>query len=106
MKRLPLHTQLLKDVARDLMRYRGLLFWTALAVVSAFVIVYQAYLYRELMAERETYFSERDALDVEWRHLIVEQNSLSEHSRIERLARQEMGLQRPNESQEVLVPWR
>lgn len=106
MKRLPLHTPLLKSVARDLIRYRGLLFWTALAVTSALVIVYQAYLYRDLMAEREIFYSERDALDVEWRHLTVEQNALSEHSRIERLARQEMGMQRPAESQEVLVPWR
>lgn len=106
MKRLPLHTHLLKQVGKDLLRYKGLLFWTALAVFSAFVIVYQAYMYRELMAEREVYFSERDALDVEWRHLIIEQNALSEHSRIDRLARQALALQAPEESQEVLVPWR
>lgn len=106
MKRLQLHTQLVKEISHDLFRYRGLLLCTLVAVCSAFIVVYQAYLYRDLMAEREVFYSERDALDVEWRHLLVEQNALAEHSRIEQLARRELGLQRPEEAQEVLVPWR
>ncbi|MCC5855800.1 MAG: cell division protein FtsL [Idiomarina sp.] len=106
MIRLSLHTQLISELYRDLKRYRGLLFWTGVALVSALVIIYQTHQYRELMAERETLLRERDLLDVEWRHLIVEQNSLSEHSRIEQLATRDLGMGRPRDEQEVLVPWR
>ncbi|WP_113907078.1 cell division protein FtsL [Aliidiomarina celeris] len=104
--KLPIHTHLLVEMLRDLNRYRGLVFWTALAVASALVVVFQAHQYRELMAERETLLKARDALDVEWRHLTVEQNALSEHSRIEQLALRQLNMQRPTEAQEVLVPWR
>lgn len=104
--KLPIHTSLLSAVFSDLNRYRGLLFWTALAVASALVVVFQTHQYRELMAEREVLLKDRDALDVEWRHLIVEQNALSEHSRVEELAQRHLNMQRPTEAQEVLVPWR
>lgn len=102
---LPIHNQLVVALYRDLKRYRGLLFFTLLAVGSALTIVYQSHAYRELMADRETLLQERDQLDVEWRHLLVEQNSLSEHSRIEQIARNELGMKRPDDDQEVLVPW-
>ncbi|CUS47400.1 MAG: cell division protein FtsL [Idiomarinaceae bacterium HL-53] len=103
---LPIHVSLIVALYRDLMRYRGLLIVTLLVMGSALAIVYQTHTYRELMAARETLLKERDELDIEWRHLLVEQNALSEHSRIETLARQQLDMQRPDEAQEVLVPWR
>ncbi|RTE86790.1 cell division protein FtsL [Lysobacter sp. N42] len=102
---LPIHNQLVVALYRDLKRYRGLLFFTVVAIASALTIIYQTHSYRELMGERESLLQERDQLDVEWRHLLVEQNALSEHSRIETIARNELGMNRPDEEQEVLVPW-
>lgn len=106
MKQLNPHRGLLQVLLSDLARYRGLVFWCIVLVISALATVYITHLNRELMAERESLLQQRDALDVEWRHLVLEQTALAEHSRIERLASRELGLQRPRDEQEVLVPWR
>lgn len=99
-------TNLLHIIFADLKRLRGLLLLTVLLVVSSLVVVYLSHQSRELMAEREDLLRERDALDVEWRHLVIEESALAEHSRIEQLAQRNLQMQRPDDDQEVLVPWR
>lgn len=99
-------TNLLHIILADLKRLRGLLLLTVLLVVSSLVVVYLSHQSRELMAEREDLLRERDALDIEWRHLVIEESALAEHSRIEQLAQRNLQMQRPDDDQEVLVPWR
>ena len=99
-------TSLLNVISEDLARVRGLLILSALLLVTALAVVYLSHLNRELMVERELLLQQRDELDVEWRHLIIEQTALAEHSRIEQLAQANLQMQRPAESQEVMVPWR
>ena len=99
-------TSLLTVISEDLGRIRGLLTLSALLLITALAVVYLSHLNRELMVEREQLLQQRDELDVEWRHLIIEQTALAEHSRIEQLAQADLQMQRPAENQEVLVPWR
>ncbi|MFU8784362.1 cell division protein FtsL [Aliidiomarina sp.] len=106
LKRFDTHQGLLQIIWSDIQHYRGLVLWCVIALVSALAAVYLTHLNRELLAEREDLLRERDAIDVEYRHLVLEQNTLGEHSRIETLAQRELGMQRPTEQQEVLVPWR
>lgn len=106
LKRFDTHQGLLQIIWSDIQHYRGLVLWSVIALVSALAAVYLTHLNRELLAEREDLLRERDAIDVEYRHLVLEQNTLGEHSRIETLAQRELGMQRPTEQQEVLVPWR
>jgi cell division protein FtsL len=42
-------------------------------------------------------------LDVEWRHLIIEQSALTEHNRIERAVQEKLNMRRPNREDEVLL---
>lgn len=105
LKRFTPHQGLLQVIWADVRNYRGLLLWSVLALVSALAAVYLTHLNRELLAQREILLQQRDAIDVEYRHLILEQNTLGEHNRIESLARRELGMQRPQDEQEVLVPW-
>ncbi|RUO26627.1 cell division protein FtsL [Aliidiomarina minuta] len=100
------HSSLLRVIYQDLVRFRGLLFWALLVLISSLAVIYLTHANRELIAERETLLQARDELDVEWRHLVIEQSSLAEHSRIEHLATRDLNMQRPGEEQEVLVPWR
>lgn len=97
---------LLQVISKDIRRLRGLLVLSLLVLCTALMVVYMTHLNRELMAEREQLLQQRDALDVEWRHLVIEQSALAEHSRIEQLAQRNLSMQRPSEAQEVLVPWR
>ncbi|AIV28358.1 cell division protein FtsL [Enterobacter cloacae] len=46
---------------------------------------------------------ERDALDIEWRNLILEENALGDHSRVERIATEKLQLQHVDPSQENIV---
>lgn len=100
------HHGLMREIGLDLARHSRLVVLTGLVIGSALVVVEQAYDYRNLMAEREALKQERDTLDVEWRHLTVEQNALSEHSRVERIALKELNMHHPSKQEEVLVPWR
>ncbi|MCC5879809.1 MAG: cell division protein FtsL [Idiomarina sp.] len=99
-------TSLLHIIYDDLKRLRGLVLLSTLVVITSLLVVYLSHQSRELMADRETLLQQRDALDVEWRHLVIEQSALAEHSRIEQLAQRNLQMQRPDDDQEVLIPWR
>ncbi|MOA70458.1 Cell division protein FtsL [compost metagenome] len=46
---------------------------------------------------------ERDALDIEWRNLILEENALGDHSRVERIATEKLQMQHVDPSQENII---
>lgn len=77
-----------------------------LVVTTALSIIYVAHVNRVLTIERDQLSQARDQLDIEWRHLLIEQNALTEHSRVERIAMEQLNMVRPQPQQEVLVPWR
>ena len=52
---------------------------------------------------REQLVLERDALDIEWRNLILEENALGDHSRVERIATEKLQMQHVDPSQENIV---
>jgi cell division protein FtsL len=59
--------------------------------------------YAPLTAQREQLVLERDALDIEWRNLILEENALGDHSRVERIATEKLQMQHVDPSQENIV---
>lgn len=44
-----------------------------------------------------------DELEVEWRHLVLEQNALAEHSRVSDIARIKMAMARPKPLEEKVI---
>jgi cell division protein FtsL len=46
---------------------------------------------------------QKDQLDVEWRHLILEQGALTEHNRIESMVKKQLNMRRPSPDEEVVV---
>ena len=96
------YPSLTKMVLQDLVQHK----WIVLVVVfNALSIVYVAHLNRQLTAERDDLLSYRDTLDREWRHLVIEQNALTEHSRVERIAQQQLGMRDVTSETEVMVSW-
>ena len=82
-----------------------LLLITVFAVVcvsSALAIVYTKHESRKLFVELENLTAERDALNIEWGQLQIEQSTWAAHARIERVAVEEMSLVRP-QSEEIYV---
>jgi len=90
-------------VAADLTRHpvRVLLFLALL--VSAGLVILSAHHNRQMSIAIERLMQEKDQLDVEWRHLVLEQSALTEHNRIEALVKSQLNMHRPLPSEEVVV---
>lgn len=81
---------------------------TALAMAvlvlgSAIAVVYAEYASRKLFVELEGLRSQRDALAVEWGRLQLEQSTLAAHGRVERLARDRLGMRQPQPEDVVVI---
>ncbi|MBW8189528.1 cell division protein FtsL [Neiella marina] len=97
------HPLLMRLMLRDMMRYK-LRWCMAIAVLtSAFVVVRLAYDNRQLTAQFDELKQQRDELDIEWRHLRLEEGALAEHSHISRKATKQLGMVRPSRSANTLV---
>jgi cell division protein FtsL len=76
--------------------------FVAVCVLSALALIYTKHDSRKLFVELENLTVERDALNIEWGQLQIEQSTWATHARIERVAVEEMSLVRP-ESGEIYV---
>lgn len=72
-------------------------------VFSAFAVIYFTHLNRQSTSQLERLLSERDELDIEWRNLLLEQNSLAEHSAIESKAEKVLNMVKPTAQSEVII---
>ena len=97
---------LAKEIGQDLLRHKWHLLLTLLTICSALLVIVVTQGTRQLTSEYNELMAEQDRLDIEWRHLLLEQNTLVEHSRIEALARDKLGMERPAPAQEKLVTQR
>lgn len=76
----------------------------AIGVVGSGVWVVQAkHQSRQLFAELEELKREKDRLQVDWGRLRIEQSTWATHARIESVARDELELEEPDESQVVVL---
>ncbi|OOZ41852.1 cell division protein FtsL [Solemya pervernicosa gill symbiont] len=71
--------------------------------VSAIGVVYAKHETRKLFIELRSLQSERDVMDTEWGQLQLEQSTWSTHGRIERAAREKLGMKIPDTSEVVIV---
>ncbi len=94
---------LLIIIMSDLSRHLFLILLFFSVIGSALAVVVSAHKNRQLMIAQEQLIQEKDELDVEWRHLIIEQNALTEHNRIERSVHEKLGMRRPSREDEVLL---
>ena len=72
------------------------------SVISAIALIYTKHESRELFIELEELSDERDALNIEWGQLQIEQSTWATHGRIEQVATEQLKLERP-ETQSIYV---
>lgn len=94
---------LLRAIVRDLWRNKQHVMLMLLAVVTAFAVVWTTHHTRMFVEQREGLMMSRDDLNVEWRHLLIEQNALAEHSRVESIAKKRLGMHRPKIEEQVVI---
>jgi len=61
-------------------------------VISSVGVVYSKHKARKLFVEWTALGNERDNMDIEWGQLQLEQSTLSTHGRVERAARDQLGM--------------
>lgn len=80
--------------------------FAAAVFLTAMVVVTLRYHVRVLSSELQVLQAERDALDVEWGKLLLEEGAWSAHRRVETVARQRLGMAMPDPKQVVIVDLR
>ncbi len=91
------------DILYDFQRHLFTYFVLVVVVASAFSVIYFTHLNRQSTSSLEILLTERDELDIEWRNLLLEQNSLAEHSTIESKAEKLLKMKRPTVKSEVII---
>lgn len=75
----------------------------ALAVASALGVVSAQHQSRKLFAELEREQARAHGLEVEWGQLQLEQSTWAAHARVEKLARERLGMRPPANGQVIMV---
>ncbi|MAY02293.1 MAG: cell division protein FtsL [Gammaproteobacteria bacterium] len=90
-------------------KQEGLTLWgcfylsLALVCASALGVVYSTHSSRHLLNELQTLENQRNALQVEWGQLLLEQSSLMSQGQVEELARAELNMIIPGREDIVVV---
>lgn len=91
------------DIWQDILRHLASYVLLMFVVFSAFSVIYFTHVNRQTTSELEILLTERDELDIEWRNLLLEQNSLAEHSEIESKAKKLLQMKRPDIASEIVI---
>ncbi len=73
------------------------------AILTAVGVVHTKYLTRVHFAQLQDLRAQRDAIDVEWNRLRLDEAALSTHARVERKARHELGMFAPRVGDVLLI---
>jgi len=90
-------------VLLDLWHHKWVLLLAIAVMVNAITVVYTSHVSRKYTTQWDQMLQERDRLDIEWRNLLLEEQSQSEHSRITRIATKELEMSRPLPKEEIVV---
>lgn len=91
-------------IGGDLLRFcKAPLLLLITVLVSSVLVVTTTHKTRLLTTQREQLILEQNALDIEWRNLILEENALGDHSRLERIVTDTLQMKHVDPSQENIV---
>lgn len=91
------------ELWRDIKQHLAVYFLLVLVIFSAFSVIYFTHMNRQSTSRLEVLLTERDELDIEWRNLLLEQNSLAEHSSIESKAEKLLDMVKPDSKTEIII---
>ncbi len=90
------------QVAKSRQPFLLVFVFALVCVLSSMALVYTKHESRKLFVELEALTHERDELNIEWGQLQIEQSTWATHARIERVATEDLALERP-ETSEIYV---
>ncbi|BBQ55009.1 MULTISPECIES: cell division protein FtsL [Aeromonas] len=94
---------LAKEIVADLWRHKLQILLSVAVLVTAFAVILVTNMTRGLTAKQNDLMAEEDRLNIEWRHLLLEQGTLAEHSRVATLAMDKLQMGRPLVTTEKVI---
>ena len=86
-------------------RFLCMMLLTPVLMGTALGVVYTQHLSRSLIVQLQDQKQRRDDLNIEWSRLLLERSTWATHARVERLAREQMGMHTPSFAEmEVVRP--
>lgn len=98
-----LDSRLIVILLREFNKSKLTIAFVAINLVAAFFVVHWAQLNRQMVIQQDVLLQQRDDIDLHWRRLLLEQRALAEHSRVEKIAREQLHMSRPTTDAEVVV---
>ena len=92
-----------KEIVKDLGRNKFQLLLAIAIVATAMTTLVITQETRLLTITQNELQDERDKLEIEWRHLLLEQNALAEHSRVSDIAKSKLQMDRPSPLKEKII---
>ncbi len=92
-----------KEIVKDLGRHKFQLLLAIAIVATAMTTIVITQETRLLTITQNELQDERDKLEIEWRHLLLEQNALAEHSRVSDIAKSKLQMDRPSPLKEKII---
>ena len=92
-----------KEILKDLGRHKFQLLLAIAIVATAMTTIVITQETRLLTITQNELQDERDKLEIEWRHLLLEQNALAEHSRVSDIAKSKLQMDRPSPLKEKII---
>ncbi|WP_448212883.1 cell division protein FtsL [Colwellia sp. MEBiC06753] len=97
------NTALVVDILHDIQQHLFTYILLLAVIGSAFAVIYFTHLNRQTTSELEMLLTVRDEIEIERRNLVIEQNSLAEHSTIEKKAAELLNMNRPDTESEIVI---
>ena len=91
------------EILRDLGRHKIQVILALAIIGTAMTTIVMTNETRLLTITLNQLQDERDKLDIEWRHLLLEQNALAEHSRVSDIAKSKLQMARPSPLKEKII---
>ncbi len=92
-----------REILLDLGRHKFQILLALAIVATAMTTIVITHETRLLTITENELMDERDKLDIEWRHLLLEQNALAEHSRVSDIAKSKLEMARPSPLKERII---
>lgn len=99
----PRQPSLVGSIIADWLQQKMTIFLILVVLASAYAVIYYAWSNRQLNTELQRLLEDKDKLDIDWRHMLLENNVLSEHNRVEQIAKDKLNMQRPTGEQEIII---
>ncbi|MCU4674219.1 cell division protein FtsL [Catenovulum sp. 2E275] len=94
---------LVSSIISDWLEHKITIALLLFVLASAYAVIYYAWNNRQLNTELQRLLEDKDKLDIDWRHMLLENNVLSEHNRVEQIAKDKLNMQRPSGEQEIII---